>query len=339
VLGPVSKRRDALPQTIPDLPGRSRWQSEGQTAQHPGRDGKAAAGQICLFFPGEGHLWEGRLHGFSFRTTAALITRQGGNLGTLHIAFAQARSSRDSGLDRRRVRVLGDLAADLMQARLDLRKATAAVAEKDLLAREADHRVANGLQLLQSALVLQARLTEHAAAQSALQTAARRVSAVARAHRHIHQAPARYLVEGSADAAAYLRALLNDVGQQPGTDDGPGAWGRSVTLRTDPDAAAAVPASLLPRLGLVAAELVANALKHGAGPIVVALQRVAGTGSVALSVVDEGPGFPADFVPAARDGKGLGMRLVAALAGPDGVWIDPANRRRIVVHLGDQARR
>jgi two-component sensor histidine kinase len=117
------------------------------------------------------------------------------------------------------------------------------------------------------------------------------------------------------------------------------AVGRSVVLDAKPGTAAAVPTELLPRLGLIAAELVVNALKYGAGRVLVELQP-AGAGhssGVMLVVSDEGPGFPLGFDPQAARRKGLGMRLVTALSRPGSVSLDPKDRRRIIVHLVDRA--
>jgi two-component sensor histidine kinase len=234
--------------------------------------------------------------------------------------------------------VLAGVAADLLEARIRLRHANAALAEEDLLAREADHRVANGLQLLHSTLMLQARGEANASSRATLQAAARRVEAVAGAHRHLHTTPTRLEGGEVPDARVYLATLLEDLGERSDTRrDAPELAGRSLVLDAQPDAAA-VPAGLLPRLGLITAELVANALKHGAGRVLVELQSAAashGTG-VLLAVSDEGPGFPLGFDPQAAGRKGLGMRLVTALSRPGSVSLDPMDRRRIVVHLVDR---
>jgi two-component sensor histidine kinase len=141
------------------------------------------------------------------------------------------------------------------------------------------------------------------------------------------------------DARVYRATLLEDLGEWSNTRrDAPELTGRFLVLDAQPGAAA-VSAGLLPRLGLITAELVANALKHGAGRVLVELQSAAaGRGSgILLAVSDEGPGFPPGFDPEAAGRKGLGMRLVAALSRPGSVTLDPKDRRRIVVHLVDRA--
>ena len=65
-------------------------------------------------------------------------------------------------------------------------------------------------------------------------------------------------------------------------------------------------------LGLIVAELVTNAAKHGAGEIKVAFGHAA-PGGYALSVSDQGAGLPAGYDPAATGG--LGMRVISTLVG------------------------
>jgi two-component system OmpR family sensor kinase len=76
------------------------------------------------------------------------------------------------------------------------------------------------------------------------------------------------------------------------------------------------------------ANLVDNALTHGAGTVALSAEKV--NGSVQLHVRDEGPGFPAEFLPRAferftradeartRGGSGLGLAIAAAVAGAHG---------------------
>ena len=63
-------------------------------------------------------------------------------------------------------------------------------------------------------------------------------------------------------------------------------------------------------VGLIAVELVTNAIKYGLGSMTV---RVAQAGqTISVAVTDEGPGFPPAFTPASS--RTLGMRLILALA-------------------------
>ena len=310
-----------------DAPGLVVWLTGQGPLGRPGADGAAVV-------PDAVH--DRRLTGgplvvggrrFHFYVAAPLSTPLGGSLGTLHVALPDPRPEHAAADDRRRMAALAGVVAEVLDAQTRLRMATEALAEKDLLAREADHRVANGLQLIHGALSLQASAEPSVASSAALRVAADRVAAVAGAHRHLHRA-----AEALPDTAAYLKALVLDLVPPPGAA-GNGATDRKVLLDAEPGAAA--PAGLLPRLGLIAAELIANALKHGTGRILVELSRAppAKGEGVVLAVSDEGPGFPQGFDPASSGRKGLGMRLVAALSQPGGVHIDPGDRRRIVVCL------
>jgi two-component system OmpR family sensor kinase len=82
--------------------------------------------------------------------------------------------------------------------------------------------------------------------------------------------------------------------------------------------------------------LVDNALRHGDGPV--RLSAVARNGAVELHVLDEGPGFPPEFLPHAferfsrpdearsGEGAGLGLALAQAIAVAHGGSAGAANR-------------
>ena len=249
--------------------------------------------------------------GLRFYAGAPLRTHDGFSLGTLCVID---RGPRAATTDREvaRLRHLASLVVDQMELRLSARRAVAdlsrAAAEKEaalrraeLLAKETDHRVMNSLQLISGLLRLQrgALGAADTGASEQLALAANRVSAVARVHQHLYAGDS---VE-SIDCGTYLRRLCDDL---------------SRTLRPDQTAIgvevadAALPTARIVPLGLVVAELVTNAAKHGAGEIRVSLRRSA-PGECALSVSDQGAGLPAGYDPAATGG--LGMRVISTLVG------------------------
>ena len=105
-------------------------------------------------------------------------------------------------------------------------------------------------------------------------------------------------------------------------------------------------------LELAVGNLVANALRHGAGTVHVDAHVT--DGLLRVAVRDEGPGFPEDFAPHAFDrfsraeqsrstpGSGLGLALVRAVAEAHGgrAYVDPADRAcvRLEVPTGCRAR-
>jgi two-component system OmpR family sensor kinase len=107
------------------------------------------------------------------------------------------------------------------------------------------------------------------------------------------------------------------------------------TLDVVADEGARVDADRL-RLEQALGNLVDNALRHGAGHVRIAAE--ARDGRVELSVADEGPGFPPDFLPHAferftradeartRGGSGLGLAIVDAVARAHGGEARAANR-------------
>jgi two-component sensor histidine kinase len=247
--------------------------------------------------------------GLRFYMGAPLRTQDGFNLGTLCVIDREPHPVTERQIAQ--LKHLAALVMDQMELRLSARRAVAdlsrAVEEKDaalrrseLMAKETDHRVMNSLQLISGLLRLQrGALGADSEASEQLALAASRVSAVARVHQHLYTGDG----DGLIDCGAYLRRLCDDL---------------SGTLRPDGAAIgvavadAALPTAQIVPLGLVVAELVTNAAKHGGGRVEVALEH-APEGGYALSVSDEGPGLPAGYDPAAT--TGLGMRVISAPVG------------------------
>ena len=185
------------------------------------------------------------------------------------------------------------------QVQAELREA---LAQKELLLGEVNHRVRNSLQLVSSLLGLQARETAGAETRRELEAAAARVRAIAKLHERLYLGPSVERVE----FGAYLHSLCRDLGEA--------APEHVCEVQAE---AADLPTDTAVALGLVFVELVANAIKH-AGPAE-GDRRIAvrfgpsGAGGVELSVRDYGVGLPPGFVPG-QAASGFGMRVILGMA-------------------------
>lgn len=190
-------------------------------------------------------------------------------------------------------------AQELLEKEELLRANEALFREKDLLMQEVHHRVRNSLHLVRTILGMQARTLTNPEARQQVEEAAGRIMTVAAVHKRLYEGGSVV----AADARQYLRGLLDDMrGVLPNEADD-----RPLQLDMEPFQ---LPADDVAPLGLITGELVTNAMKHGRGAIRVEVRRKAD--GLELAVSDEGPGFPADFDPAAA--HGLGIRLVTALS-------------------------
>jgi two-component sensor histidine kinase len=180
------------------------------------------------------------------------------------------------------------------------------VHEKDVLieqlkdlARESDHRLLNGLQVVASIISMQSRASTNAEAAAQLAAAADRVTMIVRLHRRLHCLDG----EQTAGFKGYLEDLCRDfsaivcskeyVGEQVQVD--------SIDMRLP--IVKAIP------LGYIVNELITNAAKYGGGKIAVKFEAVS-ENRYALSVTNNGPPLREDFDAGAS--KGLGMRIVQA---------------------------
>jgi PAS domain S-box-containing protein len=171
------------------------------------------------------------------------------------------------------------------------------LAEKDLLMREVDHRVKNSLALVNSLLSMQARGAVDETVREALTNAAQRVGSIASLHEKLYKGRT-----DEVDLAPYVAGLAADLERSVGE-------GFGIAVRAECDSLVR-PAEVASVIGLIVAELVTNAVRHGLegrrGTVRVALRR-AGEGFV-LIVADDGRGLPEGFDLGAR--HGLGMRFV-----------------------------
>ena len=182
-----------------------------------------------------------------------------------------------------------------------------ALASRELLLREADHRIKNSLQMVASLLQLQrSRLTDAAAA-GALDDAISRVRTIAEAHRALQQ---------SVDMRSIgLDQMLSDLCAHAGRLNPAVVVECQVAEPIGFDTERAIP------LGLIVSELLTNALRHaypaGAEGRVEAHVALVGA-ELVLTVTDFGVGI----APAAEDGTSLGNNIVRALARQLGATLD-----------------
>jgi two-component sensor histidine kinase len=177
-----------------------------------------------------------------------------------------------------------------------------ALAQKEMLLKEVNHRVKNSLQLVASLLSLQRSRVTDPEARRQFEDAVRRVSAVAQVHQRLYR-------DEQVDKVAldaFLADLCCDLNQM--------AHAGSVTVECAADPCVLPTERVIP-LALIVNELVANAFKYSftegeAG--LIRLRCEATPGAVVLSVSDDGRPFPAGFDPA--QSTGLGMKMIAALA-------------------------
>jgi len=178
----------------------------------------------------------------------------------------------------------------------------AALDRHQVLLKEISHRVKNSLQIVSSMLHLQASTVDDDGLAVQLAEASSRVSAVGRAYE-------RLAYDGDVeniDLRTYLQAVCAD------------AMNASCNCKLHFDGADGIwlYADRAISLALIVNELVTNAVKHAfpnghEGHIFVRLVRQ-DANTALVSVRDDGIGLPPDFDLSLS--KGLGMRIVAALA-------------------------
>jgi two-component sensor histidine kinase len=198
-------------------------------------------------------------------------------------------------LTRRRRAVQNLLHARVRERTADLERA---VGERDLLLREVHHRVKNNLQMIASMIRIVAR---QGAAEPApmFRDITRRITTLGQAYDRISTADDLRAL----DLAAYLQSVCDQAMALQAGD--------AVRLRARLDPIFVDIDTAMP-VGLIAGELITNALKHAfpngrTGEVLVRLERRGDRG--VLTVRDNGVGLS----PAARAGA-LGLTLVEGLA-------------------------
>ena len=180
---------------------------------------------------------------------------------------------------------------------------TLALEQKNLLAREVDHRVKNSLQIVAGVMLMQARSVTDLAAKTAFQETYNRVMSVARVHDILHESEDLRHV----DLGETLQRLVDDLAASMGGD------GRD--LAVEAEAGLMVSSQSAIALSLIATELVTNAVKYAYEPgepgRVEVKARSWDDGKIELRVCDNGRGLPAET--SSRTRRGLGLRVIDAL--------------------------
>ncbi|MEA2986462.1 MAG: hypothetical protein QOD94_2716 [Alphaproteobacteria bacterium] len=177
--------------------------------------------------------------------------------------------------------------------------------QKDLLLEEMNHRVNNSLQIIASILLLKAQTVQSVETRRHLHDAHERVMAVATVQEQLHPTPFGAQIE----VRNYLTKLCESLAASMILDSQP------VSLRVEAGEGSTTSQQAV-SMGLIATELVINALKHAfphsaKGEVVVGFESTASAWR--LSVSDNGVGIIAPL-PEAPVRIGLGTSIVEALA-------------------------
>lgn len=165
--------------------------------------------------------------------------------------------------------------------------------ERELLFKEANHRVKNSLQIVSSIIHQQVPMIQDAVALATLQSTESRVMAIAAVHERLYKDDNI----GTIRFDEFLRSLCEEIAQAYG-------HANDIFVETAPITIARRQAVTL---ALIINELVTNAFRHAAPPCRVIL-RETGTKAVQVVVSDRGEG-PKN----GHSDAGLGSRIVRAL--------------------------
>ncbi|WP_102958923.1 sensor histidine kinase [Mangrovicella endophytica] len=193
----------------------------------------------------------------------------------------------------------------LVAAKAEAEAALKATNERlEVLLDEANHRVANSLQIVSAFVQMQAAALDSESARLALKETQQRIRAIGQVHRRLYTSGDIETV----DMADYLQTLVRELEETWSTP----ASQRSIHFLSDPirlstDRAVSV--------GVVVNELVSNACKYAyaegsMGTIRVFLRQE--DDEFLLAVEDDGPGLP--DAAASPQGTGIGTKIIRAMA-------------------------
>ena len=192
----------------------------------------------------------------------------------------------------------------------------AALATKEILLREVNHRIKNSLQLVSSMLSLQGQRSASPELRQHVQEAQSRVQVVAAVHERLYLSADANVVE----LGPFLETLCREVERSVIAPD------QSIRVEVEADPVTIGNDRAVP-LALILNELLTNAIKYaypgGTGTIEVRL-KAEPEGRAVLEISDAGIGLPANFDE--RQAASIGIRIVAGLARQLGAELDIVRR-------------
>lgn len=236
--------------------------------------------------------------------------------GTVRWLLERGESLRDP--ETQGVRIVG-VVLDVTAIKENEARLAEALAARDMLIAEVNHRVKNSLNVVTSILALEARRTSDPDAISALGAATARIRAIAAIHALLYEDDDvrsvrfdRYL----ARLGDHLRASLASPGRTV-----------RIAIEAEP---LHLPTDKAITASLVINELVTNSFKHGfrdgdEGTVTVRLRRD-GDATVLMEVADDGTSDPARALSPEAPSTGLGQRLIAGMAAQLNGTVDEERR-------------
>lgn len=176
--------------------------------------------------------------------------------------------------------------------------------EKEVLLKEIHHRVKNNLQIISSLLSLQSVHIHDQKLLDMFRDSQTRVRTMALVHQKLYQSDNFARISFN----DYARDLLRDIFRSYG------AMAENIHYEIDSDGTSLDIDTMMP-IGLILSELVSNSIKHAfprnpKGVISVSFRKPR-SGGIALTVADDGTGFPEGFDM--EDTCSLGLQLVVTL--------------------------
>ncbi len=196
------------------------------------------------------------------------------------------------------------------------------VGQKELLIKEIHHRVKNNLQVVASLVSLQSSRVCDPVMKEVFAALRLRIISISLVHEKLYG----LVATESLDIGNYVRDLIGLQISKDGIEAG------RVNLEIDSEPIH-MDVDTCVNVGLIVTELVSNALKHGllpkgGGILKVGISR--SSGSLAILIEDDGPGFPPGFDPKAMGS--LGYKIVSTLLKKGGkleILPGPGGRVRI----------